>query len=480
MRRQSFSHSSSVLFLFIAALCLTGSLPTLHAAITPDGDVSPALPWNSSTTGYIGNTSNGALTVNSNSLLNSGRSYIGYNSGVTGMATVDGNGSSWMSDWDLCVGYQGIGTLNITNGAHVSFNAWTNNCRVQIASSASSKGTVKVAGMDSAWTITGCALDVGWSGGGSLEILDSGRVSSIWATIGCLSGSTGTVTVDGFGSVWNNSTDLDIGGYSQGTLNISGGGLITAPSTFINSLSLLAIDIGNNSLLNLGNGAGSIRSDGTVRILAGAKPTANDVYSPISADVWFGSGSCQAVGGTWDAVNHEFTVSDVEYAMSGTEVEINLADTQRVLIYMPGSICSVGTSFLAADSMKTLTMTATGIVGTPLLNLEGMLDDGESVLRAWDFAFSSGYDEGDPVYLSFGVGAGYSRDNLQVWHYDATEGWTDFDAVDLSYDGQYANFTVTGFSGYAVSGVMVPEPGTLAMLLGLAIFLALRHCRRER
>ena len=124
-------------------------------------------------------------------------------------------------------------------------------------------------------------------------------------------------------------------------------------------------------------------------------------------------------------------------------------------------------------------MTATAIGGTPLLDLEGMLDEGGSVLGAWNFVFSSGYDDGDPAYLSFDVGAGYSRDNLQVWHYDSTAGWSDFDAVDLSYDGQYANFTVTGFSGYAVSGVMVPESGTLAMLIaaGLAV---MAYARRQR
>jgi hypothetical protein len=40
----------------------------------------------------------------------------------------------------------------------------------------------------------------------------------------------------------------------------------------------------------------------------------------------------------------------------------------------------------------------------------------------------------------------------------------------LTYDGAYANFTVTGFSGYALAAV--PEPSTLALLAaGLAAFI---------
>ena len=49
------------------------------------------------------------------------------------------------------------------------------------------------------------------------------------------------------------------------------------------------------------------------------------------------------------------------------------------------------------------------------------------------------------------IGAGYSSNNLQVWHYDGTS-WTSYAASDLTYDGNYASFTVTGFSGYAVTG----------------------------
>ena len=72
--------------------------------------------------------------------------------------------------------------------------------------------------------------------------------------------------------------------------------------------------------------------------------------------------------------------------------------------------------------------------------------------------------------------SGYSLDNLQVWYYDGPS-WTNYGANDLIYDGTYADFTVTGFSGYAVLSA-VPEPGTLVMLLAAALCL-LANARRK-
>ena len=64
----------------------------------------------------------------------------------------------------------------------------------------------------------------------------------------------------------------------------------------------------------------------------------------------------------------------------------------------------------------------------------------------------------------------FSRNGLEIWHYDGTN-WTQYAANDLTYDGNYASFTVTDFSGYAVTGV-VPEPSSLVLLGIGAVSLA--------
>ena len=77
---------------------------------------------------------------------------------------------------------------------------------------------------------------------------------------------------------------------------------------------------------------------------------------------------------------------------------------------------------------------------------------------------------------SLEIGAGHGGDNLAIWHFDGAA-WSSYAASDLSYDGEYANFTVTGFSGYAV--VAVPEPGAVGLLLAGCMGLLVRRRRRR-
>jgi len=87
------------------------------------------------------------------------------------------------------------------------------------------------------------------------------------------------------------------------------------------------------------------------------------------------------------------------------------------------------------------------------------------VLSAW--AFDTDFAGGDNVMLSFEIGLG--AEDLGVWHYDGGV-WSQYAADLETYDsGGILSFTVTDFSGYAVTAI--PEPATLA-LLGIACALA--------
>ena len=113
--------SRSLLRVLLVALCLGGPFSTVRAAITPTGDVEPdPSTWTANTAGYVGNTADGTLTVDSGSVVTWSYGFIAYNSGVTGVATVTGVGSSWIGNEGINVGLYGNGTLNITGGATVS------------------------------------------------------------------------------------------------------------------------------------------------------------------------------------------------------------------------------------------------------------------------------------------------------------------------------------------------------------------------
>ena len=219
-------------------------------------------------------------------------------------------------------------------------------------------------------------------------------------------------------------------------------------------------------------------NNGTIRLTVGSKATAGAIYSPISAGNWSGSGTYQALDGIWDATNHFFTASAVTSETAGTAITIDPSSIQRALVRDYNTAKVVGLSFLSSSSTSSISITASAFADSVVASLETSAE-GQTVLAGWQFAVSgTGYTSGAPVCLSMSIGSGRSLNDLEVWHYDGSK-WSEYAATDLSYDGTYANFTITGFSGYAVTAV-VPEPGSLALLLtaGLALWGYLRRRKR--
>lgn len=108
--------------------------------------------------------------------------------------------------------------------------------------------------------------------------------------------------------------------------------------------------------------------------------------------------------------------------------------------------------------------------------LESVIGAASEVDAGWTFT-ANGYSDGSPVYLSMDTAPGDSDAALSIWHYDGSI-WTPYAPVDLVYNGTDASFTVTGFSGYAVTS-LVPEPActSLLMLAGVATLSRRRQCQ---
>jgi len=227
------SKQFSVVFLLIVGLVAV-STSSAGAAIVASGNVEPDDPasWTSSTIGYIGKTADGSVSVDDGSDLVSNYVYLGFNSSVSGTATITGSGSTWTNTGSsystFFVGYAGSGSLSITGGATVS-NSWG-----YIGYGSGSTGVVTVDGSGSRWA-NSKNLYIGQSGSGTLSITGGAAVSSSYNSyIGYGSSSTGIVTVDGPGSTWTNSNDLIVGYGGSGTLHITGGATVSVDdSTFV-------------------------------------------------------------------------------------------------------------------------------------------------------------------------------------------------------------------------------------------------------
>jgi T5SS/PEP-CTERM-associated repeat protein len=448
--------------------------------------------WTYTNSLYVGDSGNATLNiVNGGSLTGAtnGFSFVGYMSSSTGAVMVSGSGSTWTGPMPIYVGYYGNATLSITNGGNVSSGGG------MIGANRGSTAIVILDGPGSNWTVDNyvsigghvSGFDMNQDGGnGTLLIKNGGSFLSETtpnpSAIGCEPNSTGAVIVKGANSTFTLNSSLSIGDYGTGSLSVVGCAAAAVKNVSIGGTSFVAVDIGRGSSLTVGGGTGTITNNGTIRFLAGAGVPVNNsiTYSPISAGTWSGSGTCQPIGGTWDSDSRKFTASSVTTGTSGSAVALDLSSVQRAVVNdnCPGGTgWQVGASLPAATSSSPITLTATAMTGATLAALENQLPTNESILSGWDF-LTTGYtvSSTNPVYVSFNVGAGYTADNLDLWHYDGSA-WTQYNPTDLTYDGTFASFTATSFSGYAVAGIAVPEPGTLALLAAGMLGLLARAWR---
>ncbi len=176
--------------------------------------------WTSSAVAVIGYRGDGTLDIAGGGAVGSGYGYIGWYSGSTGAVTVSGSGSNWTVSNGLYVGYLGEGILEIGDGGSV------NSRSARIASGTGSSGAVTVSGSGSIWTNSSYIL-VGGQGRGRLNITNGGVVRSEEGSVGTFGYSSGAVTVSGSGSTWTNSSGLKVGEISPGVLDITDGGLVS-------------------------------------------------------------------------------------------------------------------------------------------------------------------------------------------------------------------------------------------------------------
>ena len=226
MENRSFS-----LLTLVFALIIAGSQTTARAALIWSGDVAPTDPetWTRWTTATIGDTDYGSLTLDGGSRLESRTGYIGYESGATGVVTVDGVDTNWTTNYILSVGGSGNGTLNISGGAtvndtYMSYPLYSGG----IGMGRGSTGRVTVDGAGSTWTSRN-GIAVGGHGSGTLEITGGGSVAgsgSFGICIGYEADSTGVVTVSGADSTLTSDNLLVVGESGSGTLNIADGGSV--------------------------------------------------------------------------------------------------------------------------------------------------------------------------------------------------------------------------------------------------------------
>ena len=228
-------------------------------------------------------------------------------------ATIQGVGASLISRRETYVGGFGkSGSLSILNGADVT----SDEAHVGGALSYTTQGgdgAVVVDGPGSIWDISNSLLIGANNGSGRMTVTDGGHV-----TVGSLSrvgrdGGSGSVLIDGDGSLWEMVHQLTLGYSGQGDLTIRNGGAVSSShvilgqSSTLNAIGTALIDGEGSSWEN----SSFYINNGTLRILNGG-----DMTTRLSGDrIRIGADEdgqaavhIEGAGSTWDNAGTQFIV----------------------------------------------------------------------------------------------------------------------------------------------------------------------------
>ncbi|MBE1526356.1 fibronectin-binding autotransporter adhesin [Sphingopyxis sp. OAS728] len=305
--------------------------------------------------------------------------YIGDDVGSRGTVTVSGqdasgNASTWTGASDIVIGEFGNGTLNITAGGQVSNQSgW-------IGSNAGSQGVVNVSGVGangvaSTWTNNGDVL-VGYDGIGTLNITDGGKVVSIGGQIGASGNGIGLVLVDGAGSLWENSGRINVGRSGAGTLRIENGATVTSNDGVVGTSShgdAILSGAGTSWVNSQQLTVGSFGS-GTLRIENGASAVSNQGYIGANAT---GSAVVTGAGSSWQVTTFNLTIGN--QANGSLLIENGGLVRSEGGIYLGGAAGVSGTLILQGPTNNRAVLETSGFVrglGDANVTLDG------GVLRA--------------------------------------------------------------------------------------------------
>ena len=227
-----------------------------------------------------------------------------------GSLTVSGGGyaTAAVNTYVSKSGPDGAGTLNVLSGGTLSdVEGYVGGYVSNYYSTITAAATVDGAG--SKWINSG-SFYVGYNCTGTLDVTGGGAVTAGSATyIGYDSSGTGTLTV-GSGSTWTNTNGLYVGYNGSGTLNLSGGTVVSstiagyAGTTTVNFQGgTLKANAANANWINGGSGTGNVyvragggTFDTQTYNMGIACPCCTAAASPTAASTKVGAGTLTLSG----------------------------------------------------------------------------------------------------------------------------------------------------------------------------------------
>ncbi|MBZ9868429.1 autotransporter outer membrane beta-barrel domain-containing protein, partial [Mesorhizobium sp. CA15] len=317
-------------------------------------------------------------------------------------------------------------------------------------------GTATVDGAGSTWTNTG-DLDVGEFGTGTLTISNDGTVSNDSGTIGAQAGSIGAVTVDGTGSTWTNSLSLAVGSAGAGTLNVLNGGGVGGDSGYI------GFSLGSAGAVTV-SGAGSTWTAGLELLIGGSGTGALTIsnggaVSSGGGFVAFGNGvgtaTVDGAGSTWTNTGN---------------LDVGEFGTGTLTISNGGAVSVGGIVTIASQAGSIGTLNFGGVAGAAA-SATGILNAAAVQFGAGTGAINFNHTDTNYTFASAIGGAGTinqiaGNTNLTA-DSSAFTGATNVSGGRLAVNGSLADSLVTISGGIlggngTVGGIAAHSGGTIA------------------
>ncbi len=270
-----------------------GTLTTGEALVSGVGST-----WTNTGSMLVGGGGVGTLDILSGGHVESASASVSNLASAAGSTVnVDGSGSEWSVSGDLYLGYGASGLLNITNDGNVALGA------AYLGYTTTGSGTILI---DDASMVITNRIGVGYEGTGTLTIQNGATLNADGGILGWNAAATGTATITGAGSRWDNTDTLYVGNLGDGDLTIADGGVVTSTDGYVGT------EDGSDSTL-LVTGADSAwtmtgaflvghndGAEGTVTISAGGLVTGlQGILGDLAGSI--GTMTVTGAGSTWSA-----------------------------------------------------------------------------------------------------------------------------------------------------------------------------------
>jgi len=445
---------------------------------------------------------------------------------IGGAVNVDGSGSVFDSDRDIWIGFteseatlnvtnggmvtvadfanieiglnpDSVGTLNITNGGVVRFAAFG---KVLIGNEFNSDGVVNVSGPGSKLTcnelLFGGPFQSNGAATGALNITMGGEVTSTRSEIGIFERLGDVVTIDGAGSIWTNTGELDAGGLASAAIVVRNGAELRSGAMRVGQTGLGTLHVSSGAVVIVDDSietASEPLSSGTIMVEdEGSTLTASDLYVGGSAGAAGGTGRIEIQDGSVNVDRlHVWETGDVQITGGTLNVASSLTTSVDGDLVFSGGTLSVpsnalqlapqsfhwtgGTLHLVASD---LTVGAGGLFGDSLLlnsrmnlQLDGALhvESGASLVAGGgDVSAAGGLNDGTLSLI--GGSLTYTQPAVNNGNLDALRATLSFPGDGIANEIGLTNQGVLTLADTTVNGDVHSPAGSSIQVAGGVVF----------